>query len=362
MFRFKVISKSTSQLLKQPQVLCILIILFLLLGTALYYLLALSISIKFIAILLALIVALVVSFFGFPLIHAAHFKRTLQPGAHRSLNIKSSEVRISLLFSDIENFASIVHELTPSQLDAFMKEYLGLMTDLLIERGGLLDKYVGDAIIGMYGVTDLKANHAAGACRTAMAMQVECARLRLKWQSEGSWPASVCCLRTRVGINTGNATVGNFGSHVRTNYTMLGDSVNVGARCEQIAKEYGVYIVVTEASLREALKTMPDLLYRKLDIVNFKGRYDRLSLYELWSTEEDLKLARLCKERYEAAFEAYLQKDFVTALKGFQSAKEFEPHASIHTHSPSEVLAKRTQSYLEQGAPAGWTGAFHARL
>jgi adenylate cyclase len=282
------------------------------------------------------------------------------PQASESLG--GAEVELSILFSDIENFANIAHELTPNQLVELMNEYLDTMTNILHANDGVLDKYVGDAISSMFGAPEKNPRQAAQACKTALDMQVACADLREKWKNSGLWPASACCLRSRIGINTGFAIVGNFGSRSHFSYTMMGDSVNLASRCQYIAKEYGIYNVLTHACLQQALVHLPDLHYRKLDVINFKGRYDNLVLYELWDPTIDHVEAKHCKASYENAFEAYQAKDFETARQNFLKALRYEPYRAVSQKSPASVLLARTELYLREGAPVGWTGTHRIKF
>ena len=279
-----------------------------------------------------------------------------------SETLGGAELELSILFSDIENFANIVHELTLNQLVEIMNEYLETMTNILYKNHGVLDKYVGDAIVSMFGAPDESPQQAAQACKTALDMQVACAKLRQKWQNSGLWPVSTCCLRARIGINTGLAIVGNFGSRAHFSYTMMGDSVNLASRCQYIAKEYGIYNVVTHACLEQARVYLPDLHYRKLDVINFKGRYDNLVLYELWDPTINETEAARCKLNYENAFKAYQAKDFETAREGFTKALHDEPYRTVCSKSPAAVLLARTELYLREGPPVGWIGAHRIKF
>ena len=119
-----------------------------------------------------------------------------------------------------------------------------------MENNGTLDKYIGDAIVAFYGAPlDLK-NHELMACRTAIKMQERLATLRDQWQQEGErWPEIVHNMQNRIGINTGKMVTGNMGSDSRMNYTMMGDTVNLAARLESSAKQYGVYIQIADSCL-----------------------------------------------------------------------------------------------------------------
>ena len=135
-----------------------------------------------------------------------------------------------MLFSDIENFAGIAQELPTDKTVKLMGIYLTSLSEVLRENEATLDKFVGDGIVAMFGMPVVLPNHAAMACQAALRMQERCATLRREWQASGEWPASVSCLHNRIGVHTGQAVVGNFGSAQRFNYTMIGDSVNLASR------------------------------------------------------------------------------------------------------------------------------------
>ncbi|CAI8271312.1 MAG: Adenylate cyclase 1 [Opitutia bacterium UBA7350] len=269
-----------------------------------------------------------------------------------------TEVCISILFSDIENFAGIAQELQPDQLVQLMGIYLNAMSEVLHANDATLDKFVGDGIVAMFGMPVVLPNHAAMACRAALQMQERCASLRKSWQASGKWPASVSCLHQRIGIHTGLAVVGNLGSKDRFNYTMIGDSVNLAARCEAIAKQYGVYTMISAETLEAALNDFPKIRYRKIDDVIFKGRYTAIALYELWDESVDVAVALSCKQTYEPALSAYQKGDFAAAIAGFQVALSHEPFRSLTAQSPSAILLTRAQKYLKEGPPSGWKGAY----
>ncbi|MFM8982824.1 MAG: adenylate/guanylate cyclase domain-containing protein, partial [Spartobacteria bacterium] len=152
------------------------------------------------------------------------------------------DAEITAFFSDVAGFSGFSELLTPQQLVALMNEYLTAMTDILMERGCYVDKYIGDAIVGIYNAPAPVENHALRACVASQLLRQRLADLRKKWVSEGDkWPSIVGKMRMRMGMNTGFATVGNMGSSRRFNYTMMGDTVNLAARCESGAKSYGVY-------------------------------------------------------------------------------------------------------------------------
>lgn len=269
-----------------------------------------------------------------------------------------AEADVSALFSDIEGFSRIAEALSPDRLVTLMNEYLGAMTEAFQARQGTLDKYIGDAIVTMFGMPYPVDDHAAQACLSAMAMQAEHARLRQRWTESGEWPEGVLRMRTRIGINSGPAVVGNMGSRLRFNYTMMGDSVNLAARCESVGKFYGVYTVISGSTYLAARQSLPDLYCRKLDRIVVKGRTQPVDIYELWDGVVPRETIADCWARYEMALEAHLAEDWAPALAGFEAAAALEPQQGGGDVSPSTVLAARCREFIQGGVPEGWDGAF----
>lgn len=278
--------------------------------------------------------------------------------SQRDPQLGGIEVRVTALFSDVEGFAELSEELTPSELVALMNEYLGAMTETFQKEQGTLDKYIGDAIVTMFGMPYPVQNHAARACRAAVRMQECHARLRDGWKREGHWPGKVLKMRTRIGINTGEAIIGNMGSEMRFNYTMMGDSVNLAARCESGAKTYGVYTMITADTLESALSFGEKLDYRKLDRVVVQGRSHAVEVYELWDGTVDPALVAPCRQVYEAALADYFSGEWESALAGFEACVVYEPARSYAQTTPSEVMAGRCREFLQKGTPDNWDGVY----
>ena len=181
-------------------------------------------------------------------------------------SLGGEETEITTYFSDVQTFISFSRVLEPSQLVALMNEYLTAMTDVLYEQRGTLDRYIGDAVVAMFGAPIPFPDHAYQAVKTGLLMLKRQAELRKKWRAEGDkWPDPISNMQTRVGCNTGNAIVGNIGPIHRFDYSMMGDMVNLGARCESAAKAYGAFCMVTEDTQRAAEATKDDIAYRYLD-------------------------------------------------------------------------------------------------
>ena len=182
-------------------------------------------------------------------------------------------------FSDIQNFSTFSEVLEPERMVSLMNEYLTVMSKVVLSNEGTLDKYIGDAIVAFYGAPAPVDDHEYYACRTAVIMQKRLSEMRDKWQGEGDrWPEIVHNMQNRIGINTGQMVTGNMGSTMRMNYTMMGDTVNLAARLESSAKQYGIYIQVANESY---IACKDKFIWRDLDFVRVMGKTEPAQVYEL---------------------------------------------------------------------------------
>jgi len=271
--------------------------------------------------------------------------------------------RITAFFSDIQGFSTISEQLDAPRLVELMNEYLSAMTDIVNEQGGTLDKYIGDAIVAFYGAPVYFDDHAYRACITSQLMQRELETLREKWKTDGRWPELVHKLRNRIGINTGPMVTGNIGSQRRFNYTIMGDSVNLAARCESGAKSYGAYTMVTEDTKEEAEQHGDRCVFRVLDQIVVKGKTEPATVYEIYGLKEDVDAKdRECIELYEEGYRLYLQQDWGGARRHLEDAALLEPRQpdedpSIKTN-PSLVLLERCRHLKEEPPGEDWNGVY----
>lgn len=274
------------------------------------------------------------------------------------------EEEITAFFSDIQSFSSFSEVLTPSDLGELLNEYLGAMTDELQRHGGALDKYIGDAIVAMFGAPVAMADHARAACEAAALMQGCQARLREKWKAEGDrWPPLVHAMRTRIGLNSGRVVVGNMGSRHRFNYTMMGDPVNLAARMESGAKSFGVYTLVTEATVLAAREKGTTCVFRELDRIVVKGRSQPVAIFELTGLADDLSEdAKECLRLFAEGRAHYLRQEWDAAIAAFTAAAEHEPNqpgrdAGVE-NNPSLVMAGRCRVLRATPPTANWDGVY----
>jgi adenylate cyclase len=182
--------------------------------------------------------------------------------------LAAAERKVTILFSDIVSFTKISETLKPTELATFIREYLSAMTDIVFGHGGTIDKYIGDAVMALFGAPVAIENAAECAVRTALEMKDRIAAF--------SVPGQKAPLRVRVGINTGVAVVGNLGSDRRMEYSALGDAVNVASRLETFARPNE--IVVDDRTYAE---TKDKFLYEQIGDIDVKNRAQPVPVYKV---------------------------------------------------------------------------------
>ncbi|MBN1984034.1 MAG: CHASE2 domain-containing protein [Chitinivibrionales bacterium] len=261
-------------------------------------------------------------------------------------------------FTDIQGFSTFSEKLgSPTRLVELLNEYLSVMTDILLRHYGTLDKYEGDAIIAFFGAPMPMQDHAQQACATALDMQKSLGDLRKKWTHEGNkWPTIVHEMRMRIGVNTGAITTGNMGSAVRMNYTMMGDAVNLAARLESAAKQYGVYTVISNFTY-EQIKTMFEV--RLLDKIMVVGKSEPVNLYELIGhkstvTPEIQKLITI----YTEGLNYFYTQQWDKAIEALTESEALEPYKEIApSHmTPSRKIIQYSTEFKKLPPGPAWDG------
>jgi adenylate cyclase len=188
---------------------------------------------------------------------------------------------LTVFFSDIRDFTTYTERHPPQEVVHMLREYLTKMTEQVLINQGTVDKFIGDAVMAIFGAPAPLPDHAERACRTALAMAAELETLQTKWAAEGREP-----FRMGIGINTGEMVVGNLGSEQLFDYTVVGDGVNLGARLESLNKEYQtkLHIIISESTY-EAAKDVLEV--RHLGEVLVKGKTKPVVIYELQGMKDD---------------------------------------------------------------------------
>ena len=260
-------------------------------------------------------------------------------------------------FSDIENFTGIAEQMTASKLVLLLNEYLTEMTTTLLENQGTLDKYIGDAVVAFYSAPIPVEDHEYKACITALAMQKQLCELRRKWQKEGNkWPVAAHQMQVRIGLHTGPMVTGNMGSEQRMNYTMMGDTVNLAARLEASAKQYGIYTQISEDTY-EPVKERT--VVRELDFVQVVGKTLPVKTYELISLRgEEPETYKTLIPEFQGALETYREQRFKKAKKMFIELEKIEEAYDGRIKNPSLVYAGRCEHFINSPPEDDWDGAW----
>ena len=196
------------------------------------------------------------------------------------LQLGGEKRELTVLFSDIRGFTTLSEAMAPEDLVKLMNEYFTVMTEKVFEHRGSLDKYIGDAIMAVFGAPLPEPQHAALACRAALDMV-----RTLKTFQDTLRRRGLPAIDIGVGINTGPMVVGNMGSKSRFNYTVVGDAVNLASRIEHLNKEYGTNVLVSEYTYLPVKDEFP--LAREVDRVRVRGRAQPVHLFELFVEERD---------------------------------------------------------------------------
>jgi adenylate cyclase len=275
------------------------------------------------------------------------------------------EEEITAYFSDIQSFSTFSEKLPPGKLVDLMNEFLTACTDIVQAQGGTLDKYIGDAVVAMFGAPIPLPDHALRACVATQLVQQKIGELRAKWESEGEkWPQIVWRMQTRIGLNTGRCIIGNMGSRTRFNYTMMGDDVNLAARMESGAKSWGAYTMVTETTkLACEQYDAGRVVFRPLGRIVVKGRSQAVPIHEIVGLKETATAsARECIQIFNAALERYFARDWDAALKLFAQSRDLEPNVPGKTpgvvSNPSLVYLDITEHYKHEPPAEGWDGVY----
>ena len=250
---------------------------------------------------------------------------------------------MTVLFSDIRGFTSLSEHMSPEKLADFINQYLSPMTQVVFDEKGTLDKYIGDAVMAFWNAPLDQHDHALRACRAAVHMLERLEDLKAQWRVAG-----LPELEIGIGINTGQMVVGNMGSDVRVDYTVLGDSVNLGARLEGTNKEYETRIIISEWT-RGAVKD--GIVTRRLGAVRVKGKKVPVGIYEL----RGLGLPNEVDGKAIAAFETGLvdmtHRRFTEATARFTEVLTFWPN-----DAPARNYLEELETFVTEPPPADWDG------
>ncbi len=253
----------------------------------------------------------------------------------------------TVMFSDVAGFTTISEQLTPEALVKLLNDYLTEMTNIIFKYDGMLDKYEGDAIMAVFGAPLEHGNHAVQACAAALMMQTQLIKLRELWGKQNR-PQ----LEARCGINTGDMVVGNMGSEIRFDYTVMGDAVNVGARLEAANKEYGTPILI---GVNTFTKAGDQIIARELDLLRVMGKNEPVQVYELVGLKEEG-----IPDKKQQVLDIFREGYKNYRAKNWQNAKNYfgQVLAIDRTDGPSKTYTNRCDKFIAHPPAEDWDGVY----
>ena len=261
---------------------------------------------------------------------------------------------LSILFSDIRGFTTLSEKHTPAFLVGWLNEYFAKMTRIVFDSNGTLDKFIGDALMCFWGAPARQEDHAVRAVSSGLAMTRALTELLKEWDTKYDGKVKIS---TGIGVHSGEVVVGNIGSDMRLEYTVIGDNVNLASRIEGLTKQYRVGFLVSE---RTKALAGDRFIYRKVDCVQVKGKTSGVHLYEplaergLTSAEVQKSLEEKSK-RFSEALAFYEQGDFVSAKREFLKFL-----AQFPDDGPCQVMMERCEDLIETPPPS-WNGIYVAK-
>ncbi len=281
-------------------------------------------------------------------LHPAIVERVAQNPQLLRLGGESRE--LTVLFSDIRRFSTIAEALSPEVLVHLLNEYFTIMTRVVFQRNGLLDKYLGDGLMAVYGVPLHDPDHTVQACCSALEMLAELKTLQARWAARG-----LPSLDIGIGINTATMVVGNMGSELRFDYTVMGDGVNLASRLESANKEYGTHIIISESTwkhVRDRIAT------RELDTIRVQGKAQSTRIFEVLGISPMPPGRAAMVETFEVALRAYRAQHWEDAIHVFQQVL-----AVVPDDPPSQLYIQRCKAFMAALPRPDWDGVhvMHAK-
>jgi adenylate cyclase len=255
--------------------------------------------------------------------------------------------QVSVLFSDVRGFTTIAEAIGARETVSMLNEYFTEMVDVIFDHGGILDKYIGDAIMALFGAPFQSPDDADNALAAANGMMLKLADLNARRAERGKEPIDI-----GVGLSTGDVVVGNIGSVKRMEYTVIGDNVNLASRLEGANKHYGSRILLSEFTVRKLKKPA---IVREVDLLRVKGKDRPVAVYEsLGYREAELPNGlEAMLDHYRRGLSSYRNRSWGTAAGRFEQALQAMPG-----DGPSAMYLERCRRYAAAPPPDHWDGVW----
>ena len=266
-----------------------------------------------------------------------------------ALKLGGEKKELTVFFSDVRSFTTISESLTPEKLCELMNDYFTPMTSIILRSGGVLDKYIGDAVMAFWGAPLPVLGHADIAAKSALQMLYALDKLKVDLKNKGMPTIDI-----GIGLNTGLMSVGNMGSHERFCYTVMGDAVNLGARLEGLTKEYGIKIMISEFTRRQL--SANNFLVRDLDDIRVKGKLESVKVFELLRPDilpNEMAIKTLIGE-FEEGRIAYRHQTWAVAKKHFMNVLTIRPD-----DGPAHLYLARIAEQEKTAHIPNWDGVYN---
>ena len=279
--------------------------------------------------------------------------RYMDPGIADRLVASGAEllggqnVESTVMFSDIRGFTTLTEQLGAQGTVALLNEYFTLMVDCIQHEGGMLDKFIGDAIMAAFGIPVAHEDDADRAVRASIAMIATLTKWNRQRASEGKLPVNI-----GIGLNTDNVVSGNIGSNKRMDFTIIGDGVNLASRLESACKQYGAKILISEFTMRKLQGTYRQ---REIDLVVVKGKTQPVAIYEVLAYHDSESFPGIAEVLglFKEGLSAYRARKWDAAMKTFSECLAINAN-----DKPSHLYLERAQLLKETPPPEDWAGVW----
>lgn len=274
-------------------------------------------------------------------------EKIINNDASGEIRFQPEKREVTLVFTDVRGFTTLAEGMSPEAMVEILNRYFTTMIDIIFKYGGTLDKFIGDAIMAMFGAPASTGDDAGNAVMAAIEMQESLTAFNEEQTKLGKPKLSV-----GIGINSGIVVVGNIGSDQRMEYTAIGDSVNLASRLEGANKEYGTHIMVSEWTQE---KVNSKVISRELDLIRVKGKEKPVKVFEVIASaatgiSNDMKKAL---ESYNKGLIAYRKQKWDEAISHFKETLKLNAD-----DGPSKVYIERSEEFKKAPPQDKWDGVF----
>lgn len=249
----------------------------------------------------------------------------------------------TIMFSDIRGFTTMSERLTPQETVSMLNDYFSMMVDIIFDYGGVLDKYIGDGLLAVFGAPFNTGEDPDRAVKTAIDMLSALNRFNQQRSKEGKESINI-----GIGISTDTILAGNIGSLKRMDYTVIGDGVNLASRLEGANKVYGTRILVSEFTYQ---RLTGDYVTREIDLIRVKGRSNPIAVYQILGSDEQMACPHLSEALglFQAGLAAYRQQEWQRGVDYFQQILTLSQCDNVSRH-----YLERCQHFAHNPPPANW--------